>query len=158
MLTLLVTALLVILGWLFPTPITILTSVIVIYLLFQAYIPPLTINPDPQKFNPDEILILKKYYTFIRYPLASRSFSRFLAGVQFIVIIFLSVIAVINQQYWLLPFTISSFLACALTRPRLDPVFFNNEIIQKSKDSTLRMQSMMELDIIDNLIRRFHAG
>lgn len=103
---------------------------------------------DPFNLNPDEVLVVKKYHLFFKFPTASLQFSRTISAIQLSSLIWVPWL--IHSRIWfsailiLINYFISERLAMQLN-PRL-------YLSQRSKN----LYASTELEAIDTAFEKFH--
>jgi hypothetical protein len=123
-----------------------------LYLAFQAYL--LLIdsskpNPDPSKWDTDEIEIIRKYHLALRFPFGANTMSTQLNGIRWTGLFIFTPWFLWNQMWIAAAVAAISFFVTASIAVRLDPFFFLGDAVNSGK-----MQFASELYLLKDVSER----
>lgn len=151
MLAILFNLILLALAWFYPAIIAAVVTSIAAFFVLQVLVSRIGVAPNPKRFTPEEIRLLRKYRLFFQFPFGARSISAFLSGMQFFVAIPILGFLVYHGDYMLTFLPAATFFMCWYLRPNMDPVFFLSEALERSGDIKSQLIFARELETIGSI-------
>ena len=131
-------------------------SFIAIATVFEGYLYFLDIftkpSPDPERWNREEIELIRKYHVALRFPFGAREMSNILNGFRFTAFLWVPWL-LWNQMWGFAVFFVLNFLFTGSLAVRLDPFYFLSDAVNRGK-----YQFASELSLLEEVAEKLRGS